>query len=367
MKSQRTVILASIVIVILLAVITLFFFWIEEAVPQNNIDEIDTPAEEVFEKPENQLYLTVMTHMERPFMDDQNESIFLQHVEELRYAMELADEVGAILSIESEQSFALANEIWDLNIMNEIFENGHSVQTHCDLGSSYIRTELTPTEFSVGFKENKTLVDNLIGVENNLGCSGGPGVNDWALGASIAGFKYLNGIVGGHLLAMPYENRPGTIWTDEYLESDGWHAELPEDPYERIYPIPFANARDFEADENPVIIAMPGTIGALYFAFEDDGVGELDPCKKNGNCEFTIEDIDATIEKILDISDHYDPERGVAKITIYIQSALYIEENEAVLKYFFSEIGKLEDRGIFNFGTHKEIYEAYIEQTGFDL
>ena len=365
MKIHRHVIITSFIIVILLAALALFFFWIEETIPQD-IEHEDTPEIAIIDEdsePENQLYLTIMTHMEYSFNDDEDEGVFLEHIEQLRYAMSLADQVGAILSIESEKPFALANKIWDIPILREILEAGHGVQTHCDLGARYTQNELSVHEYAEAFEENKSIVDMLIGEENNIGCSGGAGVNDWALAASLAGFKYLNGIVGGHLLAMDYENRPGEKWTDEYLTSDGWHTELPEDIYERIYPIALANADDLEPDDDPVIIMMPGTLGALYFAHE----GEDDPCKKNGNCELTAEDVDAIIDTIIDLADHYDPERGVAKITIYVQSALYIEENEAVLKYFFSEIGKLEDSGIFSFGTHKEIYEAYIEQTGFEL
>lgn len=365
MKIQRSSIIVALILVILLAFVVLGFFWIEETVPQDSVIKEDESItiDDQEQSIEPQLYLTVMTHMEHSFLDDKNENIFLEHVEALRYAMDLADEVGAVLSIESEQPFALACAKWGLNFMQEVLDRGHGVETHCDLGSSYTRIKMSPVQYSEAFKENKDLVDALVGAENNIGCSGGPGVNDWAIAASIAGFKFINGIVGGHLLAIPYENRPGEIWTDEYLNTDGWHAELPENPYERIYPIPFADAQDFIADENPIIIAMPGTIGALYNASES----ENDPCLKNGDCEFTKEDVDANIETIMDIADHYDPERGVAKITIYIAVDLYDKENEEILKYLFSEIGKLEDSGIVKFGTHQEIYEAYIEQTGFEL
>ncbi|MBT3230842.1 hypothetical protein HN358_03645 [Candidatus Uhrbacteria bacterium] len=364
MKMHRHVVLTSIIIVILLAALALFFFWIEETIPQNNEAE-NTPDEVVIDnsqEPEDQLYLTIMTHMEQSFMDDKDEDVFLEHVEQLRYAMELAQEVGAILSIESEKPFAIANRAWSVPILREILEHGHGVQTHCDLGSRYTGVDLTAEEYSEAFKENKILVDGLIGEENNIGCSGGAGINDWVTAASLAGFKYLNGIVAGHLLAMDYENRPGEKWTDDYISNEGWHDNLPEDLYESIYPIPLADSNDLIADDDPVIIIMSGTIGPLYYQYED---GDL--CIKNGNCELTSEDIDTAVSTILDIAEHYDSERGVAKITIYVQSVLYDEENEMVLKYFFSEMAKLEEQNIIQFGTHKEIYEAYIEQTGFDL
>ena len=357
MKMHRNVILASIVIVILLAMLALFFFWIEETVPQDN-QQIEKPVEEVTQEPEGQLYLTVMTHMEQSFFDDRDEELFLEHVEQLRYAMSLADEVGAILSIETEKPFAEANLIWGLNFLQEVLDAGHGVQTHCDLGSDYTQEPLTAIEYSAAFRENKSIVDRLVGIENNIGCSGGAGINDWALGASLAGFKYINGIVAGHLLAMTYENRPDEKWTDEYLSSQGWHLEFPEDLEDRIYPLALANASDFIEDEDPVIVVLPGTIGRLDHALE----GPEDPCVRSGSCQFNSDDISAMLEKIQEVIDIYDPELGVAKMTVYVPSNLYTEANGVLLKNFFKEIGSLQDAGLIKFGTHKEIYEAYAAQ-----
>lgn len=362
MKIQRNAIIVALILVILLAFVALGFFWIEETVPQDAIID-QTPIVQENQEPERQLYLTIMTHMEGSFLDDQNENLFLRHVQDLRHAMDLADKVGAILSIETEKPFAIANTTWGINFMKEVLDRGHGVQTHCDLGFKYTSVEMSPLQYSEAFKENKTLVDDLVGADNNIGCSGGPGINDWAIAASIAGFKYLNGIVAGHMLAMPYENRPGTIWTDEYLTSDGWHQEFPEELSERIYPIPLADANNFDADDNPVIIALPGTIGRLDQAYE----GPYDQCVKNSNCEFNMDDIDAIIDTINEVAEIYDPERGIAKMTVYVPADLYIEENNELLTAFFTAIGKLEDQGLFQFGTHQEIYEAYIEQTGFKL
>ena len=56
-------------------------------------------------------YFTTMTHMEGNFKDDRDEDLFDRHVEQIRWAMDLFDEYGAKLTIESEQSFAKANDI----------------------------------------------------------------------------------------------------------------------------------------------------------------------------------------------------------------------------------------------------------------
>lgn len=362
MKIHRYAILTAIGIVILFAFLALFFFWVEETIPQDN-SLTEDPMDQIVEESESQLYLTVMTHMEQSFFDDRDEDIFLEHVEQLRYAMDQADRVGAILSIESEKPFAEANFIWDIPILQEILDRGHGVQTHCDLGSKYTQEKMSGHKYAEAFAENKEIVDRLIGEENNLGCSGGAGINDWAVAASLAGFKYINGIVAGHLLAMDYENRPGEKWTDEYLSSDGWHMEFPENLEDRIYPLALADATDFMEDDNPVIIMLPGTIGRLDHALE----GPDDLCVRTGSCEFTNEDIDAMLTTIQEVIDIYDPELGVAKMTVYVPASLYNEENNLLFNYFFEEIGKLRDENLIKFGTHKEIYEAFVEQEGLDI
>ena len=51
------------------------------------------------------IYISTMTHMEGIFKDDVSEKVFDGHVEDIRFAMDLFDEYGAKLTIESEQSF----------------------------------------------------------------------------------------------------------------------------------------------------------------------------------------------------------------------------------------------------------------------
>ena len=91
-------------------------------------------------------------------------------------------------------------------------EQGHGAGTHCDI--SPLQPILSIEEFSEQFRERKVLMDTLIGVENNLGCSGAQGFNDWILGASAAGFKFIDGIVGYAFLSMPLKK---TCWVDSMI------------------------------------------------------------------------------------------------------------------------------------------------------
>jgi len=97
--------------------------------------------------------------------DDKNETVFQKHVSELRYAMDLADVVEAKLNIETEKSFAIANQTWGLYIIKEIRDRVHGVQTHCDLRQSYTSMEINPLQYSQAFKENKDLVNVWVGAK----------------------------------------------------------------------------------------------------------------------------------------------------------------------------------------------------------
>jgi hypothetical protein len=301
------------------------------------------------------LYLTTMTHMEQNFTDDKSQVVFQTHLDQLTYGMDLADQYGAILTIESEQPFARANSIWGRNFMAEIVARGHGVGTHCDFG---FQSALMPVEqYAQFFSENKALVDALVGAENNLGCSGGGGANDWAQAAALAGFKYLDGIVGMHYLSMPLANRPDSTWTDEYIHTTGFHLSAPVDLYERIYPFGVADAMDFTADANPVIVVSSGELGLLSGVAEN--VGEIGGGQCRPNCTLTNADVDALAAKIMEISQNRDLSR-VAKITIYIPANLFVAENEAVLHYFFQKTQELQQQGILTWASQKQVYEAYV-------
>jgi hypothetical protein len=304
------------------------------------------------------LFMTTMTHMEGNWNDDQNEGIFLRHVEELRYGMNLAEEYSALLTIESEKPFARANTIWNLNIMAEISDRGFGVGTHCDIG--FNEPSSSVEKFAAMFTQNKSLVDKLIGAENNLGCSGGGSVNDWALAASQAGFKYLDGIVSMHYLSMPIQNRPGPEWTDEFIRNAHFHLNSPIDLYQRIYPFEVANAQDFLPDENPVIVASSGELGLFSAIAEKGREYGGGPILYDDEYAFDNADVDALVEKILEVNQNRDRTR-ITKLCVYLPANAYVPENEEVLRYFFEQTQTLQEQGIITWATQRQVYEAYVE------
>jgi hypothetical protein len=299
--------------------------------------------------------MTTMTHMEGNFTDDRNQQVFLLHVRQLRAGMDLASEYGAVLTIESEQPFARANTIWNLNMMAEIRDRGFGVGTHCDFG---FKDGLMPVEeFAANFRANKQLVDALVGAENNLGCSGGGSANDWAQAAGLAGFKYVDGIVSMHYLSMPLENRPGPVWTDAYILSGNHHFNAPVDMLQRIYLVGLADAKDFLPDPNPVIVASSGEFGAISDLAE--GTHEAGAQTKAGKTAvFDQADADSLAATILTLNAARDKTR-IAKITVYIPASMFAAEYEAAFRYFYDKMEQLQKQGIIQWATQKQVYEAY--------
>lgn len=300
------------------------------------------------------LYLTTMTHMEGGWLDDKDEDLFLRHVDQLHYGMDLAEEYDAILTIESEKPFAQANTTWGVAIMKEVLDRGHGVGTHCDIGGVGQKT-ITLAQQILQMKENKKLVDELVGAENNHGCSGAAGPNDWAQATVEAGFDYINGIVSMHLLAIPEENRPDNgLWTDNYIAKH-YHENVPTDLADRIYLMQLADTLDFEPDESGIVVSS-GELGRVDGLAEG---GDYEACPQS-NCPFTTEDVDVLVEIITEVNSYRDPSR-VAKLTIYLPASNFAEENEEALRYLFSEMQKLQEAGQVQWASQWEVVETYLE------
>lgn len=318
----------------------------------NKTIESQIPEPETTES--HPLYLTTMTHMEGGWMDDKDEGLFLKHVDELRYGMDLAEEYDAILTIESEEPFARANTTWGISIMKEVLDRGHGVGTHCDIGGLG-QKKLTQAQQILQMKANKELVDELVGAENNHGCSGAAGSNDWAQAAVEAGFDYINGIVSMHLLAIPEENRPDDgLWTDDYI-SENYHENVPADLADRIYLMQLENTLDFEPDESGIVLSS-GELGRVDGMAEG---GDYNDCPKS-NCPFTTEDVDVLVETIAEVNSYRDPSR-VAKLTIYMPASNFEEENEEALRYLFSEMQKLQEVSQIQWASQWEVVETYLD------
>ncbi len=357
--NQRKLFLGSVFLVVVLVGIgvgAFLVFLTEPGVigPQiaaKDPDPLETTLSSLGVNQEAGLYITTMTHMEGNFDDDEHETFFLRHVDQIRWAMDLFDEYGAKLTIESEQPFAIANTKWNLNILREVIDRGHGIGTHADFGASLRDRSISLAELTQNFVENKALVDALVGAENNRGVSGGTGYADWVLGASAAGFSYMDAVTGFGYLSMSEEVRPDG-WTDEYIRNVGYHDPIPLEFADRLYPLPLANAEDLVSDEDPAIVVMGGDMGELASLAE--GRNNCFP-----DCTFDDADVQAVVDLIEEAIALRDDDR-MARMNIHIPLVLLKKEHEATLRMFLSAVQSYVEAGEITWMTQGESYDAFI-------
>ena len=302
------------------------------------------------------LFLSTMTHMENNFTDDKNEATFNRNVEKLRFGMELASEYEAVLTIESEEPFSRANEIWGLNFFEEILSKGHFTGTHCDIGGPF-QPELNYETYVEELKINKALIDDFVDPTYNQGCSGAGGENNWASGLVEAGFTYINGLVSMHLLALDAEDRPGDKWTDNYLKQGGFHDNFPDEVMDRIYLKKVSSdLNSLDHDPNGSLVMSNGELGQAAGIVENY-TGEKAGCRPK--CTLTYDDADALASLIREVNTNRDKNQ-VAKLNVYFPLHQFAEADEDVLTHFFSTMQKLENEGIMQWAGQLEIVYNYL-------
>lgn len=299
-------------------------------------------------------YVTTMTHMEdgKGWTDDKDEDLFKRHVEQLTWAMDLFDEYGAKMTVETNVPFAKANTVWDLNFLKKIVERGHGVGSHIWVGGE---KEPKAYDYYVAtLKEIKGLVDGLVGPENNQGVSGGSGAYDWVKAMAEAGFHYTDGLTGFAYLSMPLNARPSG-WTDEAIRSTYYHDPVPMDLTQRTTPFDLADASDLLPDDNGVLSVSDGALGELPSMAE----GRKACSGRNGACPFTMEDVDAYFVLADQALAEHDFSQ-VGKINLHIELNLLIPENETLLRALLDGIKtRYIDTGKMVWATQLQAYKGY--------
>jgi hypothetical protein len=302
------------------------------------------------------IFITTMTHLEGAWRYDgaMGRRKFDGDETKIRLAMSTFDAHGAKLTIESEIPFSAAALEYGSDIFAELLAAGHGVGTHCDITPNAPRMETEA--YAQEFIARKTPMDALIGVENNLGCSGGQSRSDWILGAHLAGFRYIDGPVAFGFLSMPEENRPEG-WTDDYIFSERhFHANIPLELADRIHPFMMADATDMVPDEDGVVLLSSGGMGRLDGQSEAAAGEDCSPM-----CGLDESDVVAAIAAIEDALSVHDPSR-VGKLTFYFPLSNF---NEAKIPHITAFLSRVDAEyiatGRLQWATQKELYEAYVD------
>lgn len=295
------------------------------------------------------VFFSTITHLEGEWTPALTSRVFFdKQASYLRLGYEYAEQYDAVITIESEIPMAEAMRKWDDNLLQEALDRGQGVGSHCDIDP---RTEFTSEEIIEEFAKRKAAVDALVGADENVGCAGAGGLSDWYVGAVGAGFKYIDGIVGFHYLAMPVSDRPDG-WTDRAIAQKYFHYASPVEEEKRFYPF-FISEVGFDEDSQGELVVSAGDIGAIQGIAELDGdEGWEGECE--GTCEFNREDVDVLVERIKSEVASRDTSR-LMKLQVYIATQYF---GDSDIEYFFQEIQKLQEDGIVKWASQKQVYEA---------
>ncbi len=334
---------------------------VEEKTDENSTATVPSGGDNVVEDTQKNtswpLYISTMTHLEGEWdLAITKEDFFDAQAQKVRHGLDLAEEYDAILTVESEEPMAKGMVNFHDNLLQEVVDRGHGVGSHCDISA---KTLFDAVAIANEFKERKDLVDNLIGADENRGCSGGGGVSDWYVGAKNAGFSYINGIVGFHYLAVPVAERPQG-WDDQKILHDFFHYVAPQDTSTYFYPFLISKV-GFTEDPQGDLLVSAGSLGNIRsFAEESPWTLLADTHCPKGTCPLTSEDAQGIVSYIADFAEQFDGHRP-AKITIYLPTDLFSGSDDAVLRELFSGIqGLVEEKGVV-WATQGDVYDGVME------
>jgi len=213
-------------------------------------------------------------------------------------------------------------------------------------GASLGLTERGVLDLVAEWRVRKVLVDELVGAENNLGCSGGGGLSDWVQAAELADFAYVDGIVGYHFLStLPGARPPG--WTNPAIFTGLYHEPAPVLLEDRVHPVFLDDALDLQEDLGGDVLMSPGSIGRLE-SF-DGTMGDL-----------TLADVAAALAALEDAVAAQNPTK-VGKATFYLPAAIFTVANEPVLAEFFDEVQtRFVEPGRASWASQREVYDAVV-------
>jgi hypothetical protein len=296
------------------------------------------------------LLFATMTHMEGNWeFVEKKESMFAEQAELLRIGMDYAKEYDAVLTFESEMPFARAMAKWGDNVFQEALDRGMGIGTHCDI---YPRTRLSTDEIIEEFAMRKELIDALVDPSENLGCAGGGGLSDWYLGSVGAGFKYIDGIVGYHWLAVDPSKRPDG-WDNKAIFASKFHDPVPAED-ERYYPVRVGTV-GFASDVDGELVVSSGDIGEISSIGETEG-SDTWGASCGSDCPVNAKDVQVLIKKIREFDQRRDKSR-VAKMQVYIPSSKFADPG---IEIFFASLQELQDHGVIEWASQKQVYETFI-------
>jgi hypothetical protein len=225
------------------------------------VSEQDTSTEGI-------LYIGMMIHLEGWDTEIENRNQFIRHAQAAREMAALFEAHGACATFEARPEFVRACQIWDDNVLAELYERGHGIGVHADMGGSVEKEGLTQELFSTRIASLKEEMESVTGLEI-IHVSGICSTLDWISAAADAGYTCVSGCVGYCAMSLPPHKRPQAYTSCKNPAQ--CHGVIPLAFEERLHPWRTSTARNWlQADPEGNIVILPAN-GGLYHLEEEYG------------------------------------------------------------------------------------------------
>jgi len=233
------------------------------------------------------LNLGMMVHLEGWFGEETSEVKYNGHVTAIRNLADKLEEYDAVGTFEASPETVEAAGNWSENIMLELYERGHGIGVHADVGGNP-NSPLTLPLMVKEIKDMRIALEELIGADVRH-VSGICSHLDWADAAIKAGYEFNTGLVAYCVSAMDYEDRP-----DEYKDCTNpseCHDVYPHDLEDRVEPWRVGSAKQWLTHDPNGDLVIIMEAGGLYGMNEEFGDG-------TGDGDLTSEDVTVFIEQL---------------------------------------------------------------------
>ena len=298
------------------------------------------------------LYIGIMVHLEGWDEEVVNEEVFKKHADVARKFASVIEKYGAKATFEASPEFIEACKRWNDNVLRELFERGHGLGVHADLGGAVEKEGLTQESFASKLAEMKRAIESLTGIKIRH-VSGICSTLDWVRAAADAGYEFTTGTVAYCVMSMPENERPAEF--RNCPSPAACHDTFPVNQKDRMHPWRTSTGRNWlEVNPNGRLVILPAS-GVLK-GMKEEMEGKLGV---GGEDKFTEEDIDTYIDLLEEALSYAEAD----KVNIFYLGWSIGSPNikEDLLEKWLDAIQPYVKAGKVEWKTLPEMYEAFIQ------
>ena len=278
--------------------------------------------------------------------------VFQRYVQKLNEIADLFDRYGARMTIEARDEFTQAVEQNGHPILEELQNSGHAIGLHADLGGNRELMKFTQERFVKRLQNYRSRLQGLSLALDVLHVSGICSHLDWVSAAADAKFKAVTGGVGYCASSLPKFRRPAQF--RDCQKAEDCHQIYPRKLRRRIYPWRMQEGSNWDQDHSDGRVIMIPSSGALPCFAESRQSYE-----SYTRCEFSSDDIQAYQKELQRVASF--PATGKVR-THYVVWSFGSLPNLNLLEQWLKVVQRLESKGLVQWATIPEMYNAYIHQ-----